>query len=30
LNLVNRGIITKQDAMAKAQDKNAFGAMGRI
>lgn len=30
LNLVNRGIITKQDAIAKAQDKNAFGAMGRI
>jgi len=30
LNLVNRGVITKQDAMAKAQDKNAFGAMGRI
>ena len=30
LNLVNRGLITKQDALAKAQDKNAFGAMGRI
>lgn len=30
LNLVNRGVITKQDALAKAQDKNAFGAMGRI
>jgi twitching motility protein PilT len=30
LNLVNRGIITRQDAMAKAQDKNTFGAMGRI
>jgi twitching motility protein PilT len=30
LNLVNRGIVTKQDALAKAQDKNVFGAMGRI
>ena len=28
--LVNLGLITKQDALAKAQDKNAFGAMGRI
>jgi twitching motility protein PilT len=30
LNLVNRGLITKQDALAKAQDKNAFGMMGRM
>jgi twitching motility protein PilT len=30
LNLVNRGVITKQDAITKAQDKNSFGAMGRI
>jgi twitching motility protein PilT len=30
LNLVNRGVITKQDALAKAQDKNAFGVMGRM
>jgi len=26
LNLVNRGLITRQDAMAKAQDKNQFGS----
>ena len=30
LNLVNRGRITQQDAAAKAQDKNTFGAMGRM
>ncbi len=32
INLVNRGLITKQDALAKAQDKNSFmaWAMGRM
>lgn len=30
LNLVNRGVVNKQDAMAKAQDKNVFGALGRM
>ena len=30
VNLVNRGLVTQKDAAAKAQDKNTFGAMGRI
>ncbi|MGP9802343.1 MULTISPECIES: type IV pilus twitching motility protein PilT [Rheinheimera] len=30
VNLVNRGLVSQKDAAAKAQDKNTFGAMGRI
>ena len=30
LNLVNRGLVSQKDAATKAQDKNTFGAMGRM